>query len=1245
MAESLLLPVVRGVVGKAADVLVQSVTRMCGVDGDRRKLERQLLAVQCKLMDAEEKSETNPAVKRWMKDLKAVAYEADDVLYDFQYEALRREAQIGDSATRKVLCYFTPQSPLLFRATMSRKLNNVINKINELIEEMNRFGLMDRTEPPQLPYRQTHSALDDSADIMGRDDDKGIVVKLLMEQQDQHKVQVLPIVGMGGLGKTTLAKMVYNDYMIQNHFELKMWHCVSENFEVASLLKSIIQLATDKYPLLPDTIELLLRKLQEVIGRKRFLLVLDDVWNEEEKKWEDDLKPLLSSVGYRGSVILITTRSPRVASIMGTLQQSHELACLNDDDSWKLFSKIAFSRGVQEQAELVSNGRLIVEKCRGLPLALKTMGGLMSSKQLVKEWKTIADSNIGGNARYGILPILKLSYTHLSPEMKQCFAFCSVFPKDYDMDKEKLIQLWLANGFIQEDSTTDLIQKGEDVFHNLVLRSFLQDVKAVIGNFTQHELILCKMHDLMHDLAKGVADECITLEQMLPHKASIGNVHHMYISRSYFEGKIMRLLKGTPSLRTFLAEYPYLMGHDLKELRQVSLRALQFGVPRDYHIPRQVINHAKNVRYLDLSFNYIVMLPNSVCLMYNLHTLRLNGCGNLKHLPKGMSTMKKLIHVYLMGCDSLKRMPPNISLLKNLHTLTRFIVDAEAGHGIEELKDLHHLSNRLELYNLGKINSMENGKEANLHEKENLSELLLYWGGYKDYMSENIVCNEEEVLESLTPHGKLKVLELHGYSGVKIPERMRDPKMFQCLRVLHISNCPGCKDLPAVQLSVSLEHLVLSNMKNLTTLCNNVGVEAEGHTIPLQIFPKLKYLELSYLSKLEKWAENTVGDANKFGMFPELETVEIIDCGKLASVPDCPVLKKLNTQGCPSLAMSSLAHLTMLSGLVYTAVNISSVNMSLGSWPSLVTLTVELSYEMMTPLEIDENQGPLENLRRLELCGLSFFTSTFTSSQMHARLWKCFTFVKELRIHSCNDLVRWPTEELTSLIHLRVLRITSCDNLEGKGSSSDDIPNFPASLKELYIYECPRLVALPSNLGNLARLKYLTLHICECLKELPAGMDGLTSLKHLRIDGCNGLKELPGMDGLISLEELTIDGCNGLKELPGMDGLISLEELTIDDCNGLKELPAGMDGLASLEKLKIRSCPRIEKLPQGLLQRLATLKSLRIQGCCPVLQRRCREGGEYFELLSSIPERYIDAAVKESMVNMKRLVKRFNPSC
>ncbi|VAI82927.1 unnamed protein product [Triticum turgidum subsp. durum] len=338
MAESLLLPLVRGVAGEAIGTLVQTVTRMCGLDDDRETLERHLLAIECKLVNVEERSQTNGYIKSWMVKLKAAAYKADDVLDDFEYEGLRRKAQIGESTSRKVLGYITLHSPLLFRFAMSRKLKAVLNKIKELVKEMNRFGLVDSVtrEEPQLPWRQTLSKLDESTDIFGRDDDKERVVKLLLEQQHQQKVHVLPIFGMGGLGKTTLAKMVYNDQKVQQHFQLKMWHCVSDNFDVSAILKSIIKLANGTCDQ-ADSIQILQKKLDEVIGRKRFFLILDDVWNDEKRMWEDELKPLLCCVGGQGSVIVVTCRSKQVASIMATVKP-HELAFLSEEDSWELFS-------------------------------------------------------------------------------------------------------------------------------------------------------------------------------------------------------------------------------------------------------------------------------------------------------------------------------------------------------------------------------------------------------------------------------------------------------------------------------------------------------------------------------------------------------------------------------------------------------------------------------------------------------------------------------------------------------------------------------------------------------------------------------------------------------------------------------------------------------------------------------------------------------------------------------------------
>ncbi|OEL18708.1 Disease resistance protein RGA2 [Dichanthelium oligosanthes] len=1178
MAESLLLPVVRGVLGKAADALVQTVTRMWGVDDDRRKLERHLLSVQCLLADAEVKSETNPAVKAWMRELKAAAYQADDVLDDFQYEALRREAQAGESTAAKVQRYFSLHSPILFRLTVSRNLNSVLKRINDLVTEMHTFSLVERTEAPQALYRQTHSALDESADIFGRDDDKEVVVKLLLEQHHHQNVQVLPIIGMGGLGKTTLAKMLYNDHRVQKHFELKMWHCVSEDFEATAVVRSVVELASNGRCDLPDTMELLRKRLQDVIGRKRFILVLDDVWNEEPQKWEEDLRPLLcSSIGGMGSVIVVTSRSPKAASIMGTFPP-HQLACLSENDSWELFSKKAFSKGLQKQAELITIGKLIVNKCKGLPLALKTMGGLMSSKHQIKEWEDIAESDRGNDA---VMSILKLSYRHLSSEMKQCFTFCAVFPKDYVMDKDKLIQLWTANNFIHAEETIDLAQKGEFVFNELVWRSFIQDVNGKI--FDEYSLspykgIGCKMHDLMHDLAKDITDECVFAEELIQQKASINNVHHMRLPR-YELKQISGLMKNSSSLRTLLTQpeyiYLYLTQSEHKALMEFKLTSLRAMCCEGLSVLHRELINTTHLRYLDLSRSKIVRLPNLICMLYNLQSLRLNHCKNLQFLPQGLQTLTKLTHIYLLRCVSLKQMPPKLSLLHNLCTLTIFIVDIGDGYGIEELKGLRHLANRLELFNLRKVKS---GSKANLHEKNNLTELYLHWGRdlhYNPLHGEVISNNEEEVLESLVPHVGLKSLGVHGYAGISISKWMRDPKMFQCLRELCISNWPSCKDLPLVWLSSSLEKLQLSYMNSLTTLgSKSIDMEAAGYNTPRHFFPKLKIMRLAQLPELERWTENSVGEPNNLLMFPLLEELYINNCNKITTLPEAPSLISLSCHG------------ESAEGLV-------PMSMVWGSSPSLIHLKFGMLVNVVMPVKEHQNksQRPQDTLRSLCLQGDNGFISMFNSSKLQLGLADCLAFVERLEIWSCHNIFRWPVEELRCLVRLQSLLIHCCTKLEGKGSSSEEIlplprlerleigncdslleiPKLPTSLGEMGISWCKSLVALPSNLGDLAKLRYLRLEFCSKLEDLPDGMDGLTFLERLRID----------------------------------------------------------------------SCPGITKFPQGLLQRLPALKLLHVLGCHD-LQRRCREGGEHFDLVSLIPDKKIPPPDE---AETKKPVKRLLPWC
>ncbi|KAM0828236.1 hypothetical protein ACQ4PT_067679 [Festuca glaucescens] len=387
----------------------------------------------------------------------------------------------------------------------------------------------------------------------------------------------------------------------------------------------------------------------------------------------------------------------------------------------------------------------------------------------------------------------------------------------------------------------------------------------------------------------------------------------------------------------------------------------------------------------------------------------------------------------------------------------------------------------------------------------------------------------------------------------------RKPEMFNCLRELTISNCPRCKNIPVVWLSFSLQVLSLSKMDKLTTLCNNLDVDAEGDITPLQTFPKLIQMSLSELPSLEKWAENSVGEASdRLTKFPVLKRLYIAKCPKLASVPVIPVIKVLSITG--------------VCGIV---VGLVCMGILLGSWPFLVSLTVESENNMaMLPLDVQQSRSPvpLEEFKKLILQGPNCLVAASDLSGPHLTLWRCFALVEELDLIRCNNLVHWPTDQLRGLDRLRYLCINSCDNLEGNSSSSRE--TLPLSLDKMWITNCRSVVALPSKIGDLTKLRILNM--------------------------------------------------NG--------------------CSDLKALPDEMDGLTSLEQLWIYRCPGIEEFPHGLLQRLSYLKDLTLKGC-PELERRCRQGGEYFHLVSSIPYTCITEAAPESEFSRKKFLRRLLPPC
>jgi len=467
-------PLVSMVKDKASSYLLDQYKVMEGMEEQHKLLKRKLPAILDVITDAEEQAAAKrEGAKVWLEEVRKVAYQANDVLDEFKYEALRRKAKKEGhykALGMDVIKLFPSHNRIVFRHKMANKLRMILQEIDVLIAEMNAFRFKFKPGPPEPTnyLRQSNSDIIDPVNIAkeSRAQEKKDVVDRLLDKASSPDLTVLPIVGMGGLGKTTLAQLIYNDPEIRKHFQLQLWVCVSDNFDVDSVADRIVKengcLSSGSSAL---------KKLQNAVSGKRYLLVLDDVWNRDEHKWER-LKSYLQH-GGRGSSLLTTTRDDKVAQLMGTTE-ANNLKSLDEIYIKEIIETKAFgSKQVEKRPrELVEMVGDIVKRCSGSPLAATALGSVLRTKTSKQEWESLLNRSMICDEENGILPVLKLSYNCLPSYMRQCFAFCAMFPKDYEIDVEMLIQLWMANGFILEKHGECPEIIGKNIFYELVERSF-----------------------------------------------------------------------------------------------------------------------------------------------------------------------------------------------------------------------------------------------------------------------------------------------------------------------------------------------------------------------------------------------------------------------------------------------------------------------------------------------------------------------------------------------------------------------------------------------------------------------------------------------------------------------------------------------------------------------------------------------------------------------------------------------------
>ncbi|KAG4177596.1 hypothetical protein ERO13_A11G317200v2 [Gossypium hirsutum] len=868
MAEAIAFDLAVELITKLSSFTLSQIGLWWHVKDDLDHLNSTVSTIKAVLLDAEERSVTSQLVKDWLEKLKYVLYDADDLLDDFSTEVLRKDLMGGNRLAKE----------FAYGLRMGRQIKAIKARLTSIESEANMFNLVERDRPVKTSFmskkrQQTHSFKDK---IIGRDDDKAALLKLMFEFEREENAYVIPILGFGGLGKTALAQFIYNDEIVKNSFELMMFVCVSNVFDVKIIVENIIKSATGQAPNQNLELDQLQKQLLEKIGGKKYLLLLVG--------------------GAKGSRIIVITRSWRVAKITSKCQP-YVLKGLSDDDAWSLLKEIAFEQRYADSTNsaFVEIRKQISKRCSGVPLVIRTIASTLSFKETENEWRSFKDNELARiyQNEGTIITTLKLSYDHLPSHLKHCFAYCRLYSKDHEIHVQTLVQFWVAQGFIKQlNRNQSLDEIGLGYFKDLVERSFFQEVEE-----DENWGMTYKMHDLMHDLAESVAgtESSIVDSNEIASEVELYDLNLNAIPHSIYKLKHLRYLD--------LSGNFYLKSLPNSICKIQNLQALKLDWCRWLEELPKKIEKLVNLTHLAFrGFNGLTHMPHlsELSRLNNLRgQLTIANFGFVKNAKekfraanlKEKQHLRSLVLEWNGGDDdddkSLEDLQPHPNLKK-------LVVDGWRG----DAKFPSWLSLLTNLVDIKIWGPSKFKHFPSLAQLPCLQDLVIYFLDELEYMDDNIPSGREGNTEPFFP--SLKVLSLRHCPNMKswwrTAEAIGDDSneddttsvaasctnTFPCLSSLEIRNCP----LTSMSLYPSrpLKQTMKINMNAKTS-------SSSTSSLPLS---KLKSFDVDNIEGLDTHTQD--------------ECLQHLTSLKKLTIGDC---KEVDLEGMQWEALKNLSHLVI----------------------------------------------------------------------------------------------------------------------------------------------------------------------------------------------------------------------------------------------------------------------------------------------------------------------------------------------